>query len=144
MKFITANYKAIAKAIQEGRTGDVRRELKMISNYVDKKWKEQWQAREDQKKLNAIKALKDIPVGDPVFFIGTAKELFFGQQGQKVRDRKAYMTVKFGEKNWSVHYSMLQPYYPSRDQLNSHQVTQRLTEILHSSSYQDAINRPGR
>lgn len=129
-KYVKPDGYAIRKAIEEGRIAEVNAEIDAIRNYIKERLKEKWEKKLAAENQARIKALEEIEVGGAVFFIGSDPRIEFGAQGQKVRHRRTRMTVKFGDKNWDCPYNQIQPYYPSQDQITSHNIKQRVAKLF--------------
>lgn len=129
-KYIIANWKRINKAIAGDAISELIAERKSINKLIDEKLNARFKEREAQKKARALQLKKELPCGDPVWFIGTSKDISFGESGIKIKDGRTHMIVEFREKRWRCPYDSIQAYYPTPDQQTSHKVQTRITNLF--------------
>jgi hypothetical protein len=130
MTYFKPNWHKINKAIKDGTLTDLRKEQKHIADTIQKKIDDKFRNARIAEAKAKVQELKNIQPGGTIFYIGSSSDISFAAQGEKVKDGRTRMQVKFADKVWNCYYTSLQPHYPSLDQRTSNLVRSRVSNIF--------------
>lgn len=130
MKFIKPNWHLINKAIEAGDLKDLRQEESDLKKKIQSKVDAYYKAKREKEVADKIAALKNLPLGGTIHYIGRSADIAFGAQGTKVKDGRTRMIVDINGKHWSCYYSNLKTDEPTQGEKSSHIVTTRIGELL--------------
>lgn len=129
--YIRFDRSAILQAVAEGKTGELRAEIKIITSLIDAEIVKKLDQKRAAEKEEWVRQLKSIPIDGKVYFIGDDKNIPFGSPCTNLLPvRRKYMTVKFGEKSYNCPLSLLKASPPTIDEVNSFLVKKRITNIF--------------
>lgn len=130
MKFFKPNWHLINKAIEAGELKELRTEESDLKKKIQAKVDVYYAAKRAKEAGDKIAALKNLPVGGTLYYIGRSSDIKFGAQGAKVKDGRTRMIVEINGKQWSCYYSNLKTDEATAEEKTSNKVTTRITELL--------------
>lgn len=131
-KYLNPDWKAINKAIAENKDtrAELKQELRDLTKKIDEKLQEQYHALKLKEAADKVEALKKLPVGSPVWYIGRTESLL-GKQGTKKKDAIKRMTVDFeGGLSYLCYYTNLSPTPPTEREISDIQSNISIGKLL--------------
>lgn len=127
--FFNPNWREINKAINAGSLKELRAAQKDLEKKIQKRVNDYFRAKK-LKEIEDHKAeLKSLFPGQGVYFIGHSDKIPFGLRCKKISDGRTKMHFDVFGKAYNCPYNLLQLSAPTEDELRSHKVSVKITEI---------------
>jgi hypothetical protein len=137
--YFNPNWRMINRAINSGNDGlyDLRRAEQDLKMKIQSKVDAYFKAKREKEAQDAVDALKALPVGSMVYFIGRSDKIKFGTACEKKGDRRTRMDIVIkGEpydKIYNCPYSLLRAAEPTEQQRKDFNLGVHLSNIFNKA-----------